>query len=431
MAPTLVLPDGRRVELDGDLVLGRAPIAPESSPSARSISLSVATISKTHVLIGHDAGGVWLVDLNSSNGTEVIDAVGMSESAVPGHRLVVPSGSHIRVGTDTVITVEGPIGSDHDRVDDDLDRTVSVRPSGSVLAPDAPAVSDAARSGAAVDWSSVTDPEPSAPAVAEPVAPTSWAPRPPPPVQPSFSPQPPPPAPPVAAYVDPAGPPPSPSVGGPLPAGPHVGFPHAGFAPSAAPQAEFPSAASAGGRSPAHAIGAAVLLVWSVVVFLGVRDWLPDFFVRAIDFRAVGLFVAPARNDLRFQEYFSFISLPEGLDFLSWAAEIGPLVAVASAVVALVVPRAAMRWIVVALVAIPMILNIGLLVSVGLDDLSILTDNIDRFAPWFVLPFVGSVLLLWPERRSAAGPTQQPGVFYDSSQPSAPRPPGPGASPFS
>ncbi|MEP6297799.1 MAG: FHA domain-containing protein [Ilumatobacter sp.] len=474
MDPTLVLPDGRRVEIDGDLVLGRAPIAPESSPSARSISLSAATISKTHVLIGHDADGVWLVDLNSSNGTEVVDAVGTSESAVPGQRLAVPPGSHIRVGTGTIITVETAVGSSRDPIDDDLDRTVSVRPHvpGPTPEPDDPPVVPAARPGGTVDWSSVTDPDPAPVAVAEPAVP-SWASQqppsaqppsaqppsspvqpaftsqPPPPVEPPPPSQPPPPVAPVTAYLDRAAPQPPAFDGGPLPVGapagsPHGGFPHGGFPPSAAPRSGFPSAtfpssasasasapASAGGRSSAHVIGAIVIAVWSAVVFLEIREWIPDSLVRAIDGRVIDFFLAPGRDELRFQEYFSLITLPDGLGFLSWAAEIGPLVAVAGAIAALVVPRSTVRWIVVALVAIPTVLNIGVLVSLGFIEFSILTDNIDRFVPWFVLPFVGSLLLLWPSRRSAAGPSPQPGVFYDLEQPSAPWPPGPGASPFS
>lgn len=417
-APTLVLPDGRHIELDDDVVLGRAPIAPESSPSARSISLSVPTISKTHVLIGHDDDGVWLVDLHSSNGTEVLDATGASERAVPGYRLAVAAGSHVRLGTDTIITVIGiaVTGSAPDQVDDALDRTVTVRPPESSDA--ASSVAGAARPGAAVDWSTVTDPEPPAPTEEGSVVSTAYAVQPPPPVRPPPPSQP---------------PPPVPSATFPPSEFPASNFPPNSFAPSdAAPSTFAPSTApSAAVGSPAHVIGSVVLLIWSAVVFLAVRDWLPDTFFSTVDGRAADFFLAPGREELRFQEYFSLISLPDGLGFLSWAAEIGPVVTVAAAIVALVARRPPARWIVVGLVAVPTILNIGFLVSLAVDEFSIITDNIDRFAPWFVLPLVGSVLLLWPRSRTPGGPTPQPGVFYDPGHPSAPSPPGPGASPFS
>jgi hypothetical protein len=431
MTPGLVFPDGRRVELDDDIVVGRAPVAPESSPSARSISLSVPTVSKTHALISQDASGVWLVDLHSSNGSEVINDAGSSEQAVPGQRLSVPDGSHIRLGTDTIITVDFGAASG----DDDPDRTMVVPPSPAPTTP-APAAGDPADVVVAdpadpVDRSSLTDPAPAAPIVPAPVAATWQAAPPPPPVQP-----PPPPVQPPPPPVQPSQPAPpaastqvfSPVPGNALRPGPGQ-QPGPSYVEGAA--ASPATAPSAGGRSVAHLIGALIILVWCAVGFAVLRDWIPDDLEDAIDGRIIDFFTLPDRFALQFAEFFAVVRLPESLDFLGRAANIGPVIAIVMAIIALIIPKGVVRWILVGLVSIPMFLLVGLLVTIASDSFDIIIDEIDRFIPWFVLPGIGSLLLLWPSRRSVSAPTPHQHVFYDPVQ--SPEPPfaGPGTPPFS
>lgn len=419
MTPTLVFPDGRRVDLDDVIVVGRAPVAPDSAPAARSISVSVPTVSKTHALIGHDAHGVWLVDLHSSNGSEILDEAGRSERAVPGERLTIPPGSLIRIGTDAIITIDVP-----STVDDDLDRTV-------VLAPTPPPVAPLGDSIDSVDWSAVTDPEAVDGGAPAPVPPQPVPPQPVP--SPPVPPQPPPPTAP------------------PHPASP-VAPPSPISAPSATPTREFaqvPGVAApvgpsytagatpgnatlgSGGRSWAHMIGAIVVLVWSAVGFANLRDWTPDAVRDAVDGRIVGFFAIPERFTLQFFEFFNAVTLPDSLDFLARGADIGPVVAILMAVVALIVPTRAVRWILVVLISIPIVLLGGILVTLLADSFDLVIEDIDRFIPWFVLPVVGSLLLLWPRRHGTAAPTPPQDVFYAQGQSPEPPFPGSGTPPFS
>jgi pSer/pThr/pTyr-binding forkhead associated (FHA) protein len=102
----LIFPDGRRNELDREVVVGRAPVAPPSSPSAVLVSLSVPTVSKTHALFGQSADGPWVVDLGSSNGTEVLGPSGGARRIEAGQRTSIPEGHAIRLGPDTVVVIE-------------------------------------------------------------------------------------------------------------------------------------------------------------------------------------------------------------------------------------------------------------------------------------------------------------------------------------
>ncbi len=234
MIPVLVFPDGRRVELDADVVVGRAPVVPEGSPAARSISVPVPTVSKTHALIGSDADGVWLIDLHSSNGSEALDSLGASQRAVPGQRLSIPAGSHIRIGTDTIITVDAGVPEEDD------DRTVTIRPTPASPPPVAPpaAPSSAVDPADPVDWSAVADPAPVVPAAPEPVRASpqpepAQQPPPPPPVAPQ-------PAAPVTEPFNPFPPaavPPNPAAAGFEPT-PGPGY---GSAPAPSPEAASPS----------------------------------------------------------------------------------------------------------------------------------------------------------------------------------------------
>lgn len=430
MIPTLVLPDGRRIELDDDIVLGRAPIAPETSPSARSISLSSPTVSKTHVLVGHDSDGVWLVDLDSSNGSEVLDDHGMSERAVPGQRMTVPEGAHLRVGTDTIITID----SGTPPAEDDLDRTMVVRPAPvSPEPPSPPTIGEVSAPADPVDWSSVTDPQPPPPVVPEPSEPAQPSPSQPPPPQPppphaQPSPSQPPPSqpPPPHAQPAPSQPPPPTEVYTPTayPADPPVGQPGsvAGYAGASA--ASSPTEA---GRSTAHLAGGLLLLVWSAVGFAQLRGWVPDTIASAADGRLLDFFFVPDRFTLEFFEFYSFISLPDSLSFLARVADVVPAIAVLLAAASLIAPTRVLRWMLVALVAIPVILAFGIVVSLLVDSFDFFIDDIDRFIPWFVLPTIGSALVLWPRRQSAPPPQN---VIYAPGQPPESPMSGPGAPPF-
>ncbi len=159
MTASITLPDGRTVDLDNDVVLGRAPVAPPQSPGARSISVSVQTVSKTHVLVGADATGVGSIVLGSAYSTDLLTADG-ARRVDPGARVPVPPGHHIRIGTEAVVTV------DHGATAADMDDTTIVRgaldPS---IIPSQPGVDGAPLGERApgVDWSAEPEPPPGRP----------------------------------------------------------------------------------------------------------------------------------------------------------------------------------------------------------------------------------------------------------------------------
>lgn len=171
--------------------------------------------------------------------------------------------------------------------------------------------------------------------------------------------------------------------------------------------------------------------MWTAVGFANLRGWTPDAVLDAVDGRIADFFFIPSRFFIEFLEFFAFITLPESLSFLSRGADIGPVIAIVMAIVALIIPTRVVRWILVALVAIPMFLLLGVLVSRISDSFDFVIDEIDRFLSWFVLPGIGSVLLLWPSRTSAPAPTPPHDVFYAPGQPPEPPFAGPGTPPFS
>lgn len=416
---SLVLPDGRRVGLDDDIVIGRAPIAPDDSPAARSVSLVAPTVSKTHALIGRTSGVVWLVDLHSSNGSEIVDATGAATTVVPGVRTTIAPACHLRLGTDVVVTVERPVAS----ADDATVVRVPAQPtSGRPPAPAAPGVprqpgSDGRPLPAAsdaVDWSVVIEPAPGAPSPAS-------AGQPPPPQAPP--PQPPPPQPPPPGPAAPAAPAFSPSAAPTAQLAAVVPAAQPGpYGVAAPPQA---SRATTNRRSPAHRIGAFVLLVWGVVGGWRVLEIGPDVLRENLGGWPARFFSPVFEFEFEFAELYSVVSLPAALSPVAYVLAAAVVV---TAFLALIVPSRPVRLLAVVAVGLELFFIAGFtvdfLVASGADALEFVVPN-------FVLPLIGAVLLLWPSRSSRDAPTQfapqsPPGVFYAPQQP----PPPPGAPPF-
>ena len=144
----LVLPDGRRVRLAEAVVIGRAPIPPDDWPNAVEVALAAPTVSKTHAVVGRTGDHLWIIDLASSNGSEIIDGAGAASRLVPGVRSMIPRGCRLRLGTDTVVAIERPTPTAAPHV-------IPAQPGrdGQPL----PAASDA------VDWTVVLEPPPGVP----------------------------------------------------------------------------------------------------------------------------------------------------------------------------------------------------------------------------------------------------------------------------
>jgi hypothetical protein len=102
---TLVLADGSEVPVHGVLLLGRNPAPFAGWPTAQLLAVADTTqsVSKTHVAFEVDDSGLWVHDLNSTNGVWVVRGEDVTEVA-PGRRVNVRSGSTIELG-DYVLSV--------------------------------------------------------------------------------------------------------------------------------------------------------------------------------------------------------------------------------------------------------------------------------------------------------------------------------------
>ncbi len=91
---------GQRVVLVGPLVIGRAPRAQTTEPTATLLAVDDPTMSMsaTHLMVGPQPGGAWVQDIGSTNGSAVVDPFGVTTALIPGVRSTVVGGSSIRFG---------------------------------------------------------------------------------------------------------------------------------------------------------------------------------------------------------------------------------------------------------------------------------------------------------------------------------------------
>jgi FHA domain len=99
----LVLPDGSVCQLDADYVMGREPTldASVANGSARPLRLPSAggVVSRIHARVDLDGWQVYISDLNSANGTQVVQPGETAGTALqPGVRTPLAAGAQIRLG---------------------------------------------------------------------------------------------------------------------------------------------------------------------------------------------------------------------------------------------------------------------------------------------------------------------------------------------
>ncbi len=95
----LYLDDTTPLRLDPPTVIGRNPVAPGSHPDAAPVSVDDRLASKTHLLVGLDDQGPWVLDLHSTNGVLVARTPGADPQRVPGGRKVhLAPGAVVRFG---------------------------------------------------------------------------------------------------------------------------------------------------------------------------------------------------------------------------------------------------------------------------------------------------------------------------------------------
>jgi hypothetical protein len=96
----LRLSDGRTLDLTGTALIGRdpAPRVGESPGTLVAVPDPGRSVSKTHLGVGVDAGGAWVVDRQSTNGTVVTLPDGQQILCVPERRVRLPSGASVSFG---------------------------------------------------------------------------------------------------------------------------------------------------------------------------------------------------------------------------------------------------------------------------------------------------------------------------------------------
>jgi uncharacterized RDD family membrane protein YckC len=97
---SILLDDGRRIAVEGLVLLGRNPQPKAGEEDAQLIKIAdeTRTVSKSHLAVGVDAGGVYIVDRGSTNGSTVSTTNGMSSRCRPGEMVRVGDGAIVSIG---------------------------------------------------------------------------------------------------------------------------------------------------------------------------------------------------------------------------------------------------------------------------------------------------------------------------------------------
>ncbi len=99
-----------RLSLRHAAVLGRNPEATEPNDVAIAVEDPDAGVSKDHLRLEYDRGGLWVTDLDSTNGTELIDDDGSVRPVPPGLRVRMDEDMRVRMG-DRTFTVSRLMGA--------------------------------------------------------------------------------------------------------------------------------------------------------------------------------------------------------------------------------------------------------------------------------------------------------------------------------
>lgn len=76
--------DGRKVPVQGLVLVGRKPVAPDAGTTVVALGEGGHAVSKTHLAVGVDQRGVHVTDRGSTNGTALVNARGELEPCQPG-----------------------------------------------------------------------------------------------------------------------------------------------------------------------------------------------------------------------------------------------------------------------------------------------------------------------------------------------------------
>jgi uncharacterized RDD family membrane protein YckC len=95
-----VLDDGRELLVTGLILLGRNPQPQPGEEDAQLIKIAdeTRTVSKSHLAIAVDSGGVFVIDRGSTNGSTVTTSSGVSTRCAAGKMVRVAEGSIVSIG---------------------------------------------------------------------------------------------------------------------------------------------------------------------------------------------------------------------------------------------------------------------------------------------------------------------------------------------
>ncbi|WP_344086202.1 FHA domain-containing protein [Luedemannella helvata] len=98
--------DGRRASLGLLILVGRNPAASPDEFAAQLVAVDddSRSVSKTHLALGCDERGAWVVDRHSTNGTAVLEAAGRMRCP-PGERVYLRLPATVRFGDRTLRVV--------------------------------------------------------------------------------------------------------------------------------------------------------------------------------------------------------------------------------------------------------------------------------------------------------------------------------------
>jgi hypothetical protein len=94
----VVFDTGEQVRLDQPVIVGRAPaLTPGEAGTLLAINDPDYSISKTHLAVGADSDGPWVMDRHSLNGTAIVRSEG-EIACPPGERVLVSLGDTVYFG---------------------------------------------------------------------------------------------------------------------------------------------------------------------------------------------------------------------------------------------------------------------------------------------------------------------------------------------
>jgi pSer/pThr/pTyr-binding forkhead associated (FHA) protein len=96
----LIDTDGTAFPLHSSNVLGRRPSTAKAPENAQLVALSdpARVLSRTHARIEVEDDFLWVIDLDSTNGTEVVDADGEVKICLPGKPYALGPGASLSLG---------------------------------------------------------------------------------------------------------------------------------------------------------------------------------------------------------------------------------------------------------------------------------------------------------------------------------------------